>query len=69
MSLDKSIMHGKEHRKPYSKAKAVDSSCRNHGDCDYCRNNRLYSSRRREEGIRARFDEYYQHDSWMNTES
>ena len=33
MSLDKSIEHGKEHRKKYRGAKAVDKTCRNHGGC------------------------------------
>ena len=42
MSLDKAIEHGKEHRKPYRGGKAVAYSCRNHGDCDYCRCNRLH---------------------------
>ena len=36
MSLDKAIEHGKEKRKPYRGAKAVDSHCRNHGDCPWC---------------------------------
>jgi hypothetical protein len=31
MSLDKAILHGKEHRKHYRWAKASDRSCRNHG--------------------------------------
>ena len=31
MSLDKAIKSGKEHRKPYRRAKAIDPSCRNHG--------------------------------------
>lgn len=31
MSLDKAIKHGKEHRKQYRGAKAVDPTCRNHG--------------------------------------
>jgi len=44
MSLDKAIKHGKEKRKQYRKSKAVDRSCRNHGSCDYCRNNRLFSA-------------------------
>ncbi len=43
MSLDKAVFYGKEHRKPYKGAKAVCQSCRNHGDCDYCKRNRLYS--------------------------
>lgn len=50
MSLDKAIKSGKEHRKPYRKAKAVDSTCRNHGDCPYCKGNRTYNSRRKLKG-------------------
>lgn len=42
MSLDKSIEHKKEHRKQYCGAKAVDTSCRNHGSCPYCKENRLH---------------------------
>lgn len=26
----------------YTKSKAEDKSCRNHGDCAYCRSNRLH---------------------------
>ena len=48
MSLDKAIKYGKEKRKPYTGAKAVDRTCRNHGSCDWCKANRLYSSRRKE---------------------
>lgn len=44
MSLDKSIQNGKEHRKPFRKAQAVDSACRCHGTCQYCKNNRLYKN-------------------------
>jgi hypothetical protein len=36
MSLDKSIEHGKEYRKQYRGAKAVDKACRNHGGCPHC---------------------------------
>ena len=31
MALDKAIQHGKEHRKPYTRGKAIDRTCRNHG--------------------------------------
>lgn len=48
MSLDKSIEHGKEHRKPYFGSKSIDGTCRNHGSCSHCRDNRLHSSRKRE---------------------
>ena len=47
MSLDKAIEHGKEKRKIYRKAKVIDSSCRNHGSCPYCREGRLHSTLRR----------------------
>lgn len=42
MALDKSIKSGKEHRKPYRGSKLVDTTCRNHGSCRYCRENRLH---------------------------
>lgn len=48
MSLDKAIEHGKEHRKPYYKAKAIDPTCRNHGSCDVCKRNRLYKFKKAE---------------------
>ena len=48
MPIDKAIKYGKEKRKPYTGAKAVDRTCRNHGSCDWCKANRLYSSRKRE---------------------
>lgn len=45
MSLDKSINHGKEHRKPYYGSKSFDRTCRNHGSCDWCKENRLHKFR------------------------
>jgi hypothetical protein len=45
--LDKAIKYGKEKRKPYKRGKAFDRSCRNNGSCNYCRNNRLFNSRRK----------------------
>ena len=44
MSLDKSITHGKEHRKPYRGAKAIDRTCRNHGSCGWCKGNRTHKN-------------------------
>lgn len=46
--MDKAIQFGKEKRKPYRKAKAIDPSCRNHKSCPWCENNRKYNSKRRE---------------------
>ena len=48
MSLDKAIEHGHEHRKQYTGAKSIDRTCRNHGTCDWCRDNRTYKFRKRE---------------------
>ena len=42
MSMDKAIEHGKEHRKKYRGAKAIDKSCRNHGGCPWCEGNRKH---------------------------
>jgi ferredoxin len=36
MALDKAIKHGREKRKPYYGAKAIDHTCRNHGSCPWC---------------------------------
>lgn len=48
MSLDKSIDHGKEHRKPYRGAKSIDRTCRNHGSCGWCRENRRHKYYKKE---------------------
>lgn len=45
MSLDKAIKYGKEKRKPYTGSKAVFCSCRNHGSCPWCRENRQHKFR------------------------
>lgn len=44
-------------RKAYTKAKAVDRSCRNHGSCPYCKNNRLHKNvKRLEKSIESERD-------------
>lgn len=48
MSLDKSIEHGKEHRKPYYGAKRFDKACRNHGDCSWCLENRMHRHKKKQ---------------------
>lgn len=58
MSLDKSIIHGKEHRKPYRGSKAIAQSCRNHGGCPWCEGNRQYADQKRVEGAESRLREY-----------
>lgn len=64
MSLNKAIAHGKEKRKPYRKAKAIDRSCRNNGSCPYCAKNRQYTfkkaSRLAQYDIKHYFDDSYE---------
>ena len=61
MSLDKAIEHGKEHRKQYHGSKAIDKTCRNHGGCDWCEENRKYRSHRLEESADIDEQEYYRY--------
>ena len=49
MSLDKAIKYNKEHRKIYRGAKSVDSTCRNHGGCPWCEENRTYKNKKLKE--------------------
>lgn len=57
MSLDKAISNGKEHRKPYRKSKRFDKTCRNHGSCPYCRDNRLHNRYKTEEDSKLKIKE------------
>ena len=57
ISLDKAIEYGKEKRKPYKGAKAIDHSCRNHGSCEWCRSNRMYQQFKMEEASRQALEE------------
>lgn len=47
MSLTKAIQHGKEKRKQYYGSR--DSSCRCHGSCEWCKQNRLYACNKENE--------------------
>ena len=57
MSLDKAIEHGKEKRKPYYGAQAIDCTCRPHGSCEWCRSNRMYQQLKMEEASRQALEE------------
>lgn len=63
MSLDKAIKHKKEHRKQYRGSKAIDKTCRNHGSCDWCKENRLYKSNKQIDKMNAKIIEY-EEDGW-----
>ena len=57
MSLNKAIESGKEHRKKYRHSKSVSKNCRNHGNCKYCKNNRLYQLNKEKEKIENKLQE------------
>lgn len=44
MSFDKRYQNRKDKRKPYRRSKAFDRSCRPHGSCGHCQENRAYST-------------------------
>ena len=48
MGFERAIEHGKTRRKAYRGGKAVDPSCRNHGDCPWCQGNRTHHNKVRE---------------------
>ena len=47
MSLIKSILSGKEKRQLYRKPKAYDYSCCNNKSCIWCRDGRLFNTKKR----------------------
>ena len=57
MPLDKSIKSGKERRKEYRGAKAIDKTCRNHGGCAHCAENRQYKNRKRQDSVNQQLKE------------
>ena len=69
MSLDKAIAHGKERRKPYRGSKAIDPSCRNHGGCLWCEENRKHKFRDKEgECVRKEVHYFADDDTEFDTE-
>lgn len=57
MSLNKAILHKKEHRKEYQGSKAIDLSCRNGGLCIWCQMNRQYKNKKRQESLNEKLRE------------
>ena len=59
MSMIKAIKYGKEHRKPYHGSKAIDKTCRNHGGCPWCEENRKYKNIKRIQSMDSQLAEYF----------
>ena len=58
MSLDKGIKYGKEHRKEYYDSRAVDTTCRSHGSCPWCRTNRLHKYAKQNVNAKQQLKDY-----------
>lgn len=69
MSLEKGILHGKEHRAPFHGAKAVDPMCRNHGACSHCEKNRRFNELRTKARIESELKEFYEENEQGRLES
>jgi len=63
MSLNKAIEHGKEHRKQYTGSKAIDKTCRNHGGCEWCEENRKHKYIVKDIAIKERMKEFDRTDN------
>jgi len=58
MSLEKAILHGKDHRKPFFRSERFDSSCRPHGSCGWCFNRRMHKHRRQKLAAEQSFKDF-----------
>jgi hypothetical protein len=58
MSFDKNYPNRKDIRKPYRKSKTICTACRNHGECEWCKGNRLYNRKLKEQIAREKLEEY-----------
>ena len=67
MSMRKAIEHGKEHRKPYYGSKDFDRTCRNHGSCPWCEENRKHKFIVRERVVQQKLKEYFFEEIEENT--
>lgn len=47
----------KDKRRSTTGAKSVSRSCRNHGSCPWCKNNRQYKNIKRDESFKVKFNE------------
>lgn len=58
MSLYKAVQYGKERRISYTNPKAYDYTCCNHGSCSYCRDGRLFQTRKEEEAVKEELRDF-----------
>ena len=59
MSFDNRYPNRKDWRRPYTKSKRFDRSCRCHGGCPWCERNRKYTDIKRRQHANDDLNEYY----------
>ena len=59
MAMHKAIKSGKEHRKEYYGCKAIDPSCRNHGNCPWCTGNRTFKNKTKDKIAKKEIRDFY----------
>ena len=62
MSFDKNFPNRKDRRKPYNKSKRFDKTCRNHGSCGWCREDRLHRRQLLVQALKDRIQELEESD-------
>lgn len=67
MSLSKAIRSGKENRVEYGTGnqpycKSVDKTCRNHGDCPWCKGNRTFKNEAKDKLAKQEIKKYRKED-------
>ena len=60
MSFYKYYKNRKDWRKPHRCPKSYDASCRNHGACSYCTDNRKYFDKKYRQIADEKLKEYYE---------
>jgi hypothetical protein len=62
MSFDKVYPNRKDQRKQYYGSGKFDRTCRCHGGCSYCKNNRLHNTKKRKSISDASMEEFVKQD-------
>lgn len=48
---------GKTYKRPYTGSKRFDHTCRNHGSCGYCHDQRTYNLRKMREAVKIEIEQ------------
>lgn len=57
MGFDKEYPNRKDKRKPYKDSRAVSAHCRNNGSCSWCKGNRNYSNKKKDDSNKNQLED------------